>query len=284
MRLRLDQVSFAYQQGTAFETPGIVDVSLAIEPGERVGIAGPVGSGKSTLLAVLGGIVPPDSGNLVVDGAAIEGRNRVERGSIGVAFQSPENSLFEKSVFDDVGFAPRSLGFDDQETRRRVSRALATVGLDEDAFGPRNPFSLSSGEQRRVALAGVLALEPQVLVLDEPTAYLDPVARQDIIARLVDLNRERGTAIVMVGHEMDELAVFAERLIVMDAGRKVADGPAGELLADEALMERHGLEAPSLVRLSRLLSVRSGRPVASQLDEGSMVDTLLAVLGKEGLS
>lgn len=279
MRLQLNQASIAYQQGTAFETPGIVDVSLAIEPGERVGIAGPVGSGKSSLLAVLGGIVPPDSGSLLVDGVIIEGRNRIERGSIGVAFQSPENSLFEKSVFDDVAFAPRSLGLDDSETRRRVTRALATVGLDEDAFGPRNPFSLSSGEQRRVALAGVLALEPQVLILDEPTAYLDPVAREDIIARLVDINRERGTAIVMVGHEMDEMAVFAERLIVMDAGRKVADGPAAGLLTDEALMERHGLEAPSLVRLSRMLSGKAGRPIKPVLEMGAMVELLLAVLG-----
>lgn len=279
MRIRLEAAGLLYQQGTAWETPGIEDISLTIEPGERIGIAGPVGSGKSSLLSLMGGIVSPDSGRLLIDEVAIEGRSRIERGGIGVAFQSPENSLFDKTVFDDVAFAPRSLGLDDAGARRRVSRAMAAVGLDEELFGPRNPFSLSSGEQRRAALAGVLALEPQVLLLDEPTAYLDPAARVDIINRLVELNRERGTTIVVVGHDMDELAVFAERLIIIDDGRKVADGPAGELLVDEELLARYGLAAPSTVRLCRMLSQKTGRTVAPVLDEAAAVDALSAALG-----
>lgn len=278
MRLQLERAGLTYQRGTAWAATGIEDVSLAIEPGERAGIAGPVGSGKSTLLTILGGIVPPDTGRLLVDGAAIEGKHRIERGAIGVAFQSPENSLFEKTVFDEVAFAPRSLGLDEAGVAPRVARALGTVGLDRERFGGRNPFSLSSGEQRRVALAGVLALEPEVLLLDEPTAYLDPVARADLISRLVQINRERGTTIVIVGHDMDELSAFAQRLIVIDAGRKVADGPAAELLVDEELLERHGLEAPSTVRLCRLLSRKIGRRVAPVLDEAAAADALQAAL------
>ena len=278
MLLQLDNAGIAYQQGTVFEVPAVTKFSLGIEAGERLGIAGPIGSGKSSLLALMSGIVPFDSGRMLFDGEVVAGGRGVARGSIGIAFQSPEDSLFEKTVFDDVSFAPRNLDLADKETRRRVLDALEAVGLDREEFATRNPFSLSTGEQRRVALAGVLALEPRLLLLDEPTAYLDPATRRDIINRLVELNRERGTAIAMVSHDMDELAAFAERLIVMDGGRKVADGPAGELLLDEPLLQRHGLEAPGTVQLCRLLSERVGHRIEPVLEETAALELLDSVL------
>lgn len=278
MKLQLEDIGLVYQKGTAFEETGVVGVSLAIEQGERVGIAGPIGSGKSSLLTVMGGIVPPDSGSLVIDEVEIGGKDRIVRGSIGVAFQSPENSLFEATVFDDVAFAPRSLELEEHEVTHRVYTALETVGLELDRFGHRNPFSLSSGEQRRVALAGVLSLEPRFLLLDEPTAYLDPHTREDLIARLVKLNQERETTIVIVGHDMDELAAFSERIVIMDAGRMVADAPARELLIDEELLQRYGLEAPGTVRLCRLLADATGHRVEPVLEEAQAVDTLFEVL------
>jgi energy-coupling factor transport system ATP-binding protein len=284
MLLQLENAGLVYQKGTAFEQYGIKGVSLTIEQGERVGIAGPIGSGKSSLIAVMSGIDSPDEGSLVIDGVDIGNRDTVERGSIGVAFQSPENNLFEKSVFDDVAFAPRSLELEDSEVKRRVEAALMDVGLDPDRFGPRNPFSLSSGEQRRVALAGVLALEPQLLLLDEPTAYLDPHTREDIITRLTRLNREQGTTIVIVGHDMDELAEFAERMVIMDAGSKVVDGSAAELLTQEELLQRHGLEAPGTVKLCRLLSEKLGRPVEPVLDEARAAEILFEALQPGGAS
>lgn len=281
MRLQLENVGVIYQKGTAFEAVALDGVTLAVGPGERVGIAGPVGSGKSTLLTVMSGIVAPDSGRLLVDGRAVGG-NRIERGSIGIAFQSPENSLFEKSVFDEVAFAPRNMGLGDDEVSQRVGASLAAVGLDREEFGPRNPFSLSSGEQRRVALAGVLSLGPRLLLLDEPTAYLDPATRADIIQRLVRLNSELGTAIVMVGHDMDELSVFAERLVIIDGGRKAADAPTQELLTDAPLLERYGLEAPGTVRLSRMIAGRTGREVEPALTEATALELLAWMAEGEG--
>lgn len=282
MLLELDKAGLVYQKGTAFERYGVKGVSLTITQGERVGIAGPIGSGKSSLLAVMSGIEPPDEGSLVIDGVEIGDREPVERGTIAIAFQSPENNLFEKSVFDDVAFAPRNLALDEGEVRRRAESALASVGLEPGRFGPRNPFSLSSGEQRRVALAGVLALEPRLLLLDEPTAYLDPRTRVEIIDRLVALNQERETTIVIVSHDTDELAAFAGRVIVMAGGRAVVDGAASEILAAEQLLGQYGLEAPGTVRLCNLLAVKLGQPVAPVLDEASAADALYTALRPGG--
>lgn len=280
MRLELDRVSLTYRQGTPFETAALSGVSLTVEPGERVGIVGPVGSGKSTLLEVLAGILPPADGRVIHNGRALGRRRCPDPGGIGLAFQSPESCLFEKSVFDDVAFAPRRLGLDEAAVRRRVTGSLENVGLDAGRFGPRSPFSLSAGEQRRVALAGVLALEPGALLLDEPTAYLDPATRHDLTGRLVSLSRNSGITVVIAGHDMDEMAQFAGRLVILDKGRKVADGPAAKLLADMELLSRHGLEAPATVRLCRLLEEKTGRQAPPALSEDGAVAALLQAAGR----
>lgn len=279
MRIELDDISLSFQPGTPFAVKALDRVSLMVRPGERLSIAGSTGSGKSTLLGVMAGILRPAAGRVLHDGQALSRKPRLQPGRIGLGLQSPENCLFERTVFDDVAFAPRRMGLDGERLGQRVMWALECVGLDAAASATREPFSLSVGEQRRVALAGVIAAEPAVLLLDEPTAYLDPATRRDLLERLLAMNDERGTTMVVVGHDMDELAVFAERLVIMDDGRVAADGPADKLLKDEALLERYGLEAPGTVRLCRLLSGCAGREFAAVLDEEQAANLLQEIMG-----
>ncbi|MFA5802426.1 MAG: ATP-binding cassette domain-containing protein [Thermoleophilia bacterium] len=285
MHIEAHNVSLSYQEGTPFEFKAVSGVDLAFAPGERIGIAGPVGSGKSTLLALLAGIMAPTSGDVAHDGRKLGRKPLPGPGSLGFAFQSPENCLFEKTVHDDVAFAPRALGLKAEEVNRLTKEALACVGLDVERFGSRSPFSLSLGEQRRVALAGLLAMRPRVLLLDEPTAHLDPLCRHDIIERLVRLNDETGVTVVMVGHDMDEMAHFSKRLVIMDGGRVAADDDSGRLLSDRNLLERYSLRLPGTVELCHLLGEATGGIVAPVLDEPAAVELLFQMAGgAEGAS
>jgi energy-coupling factor transport system ATP-binding protein len=281
-RLELEAVSLTYNAGTPFAATALREVTLAVDPGERLAIAGPVGSGKSTLLAVLAGVEQPDSGRVIHEGQEITSRSQPPAGSIGLTFQSPENCLFEKSVLDDVAFSPRRQGLGEQEVEKRVAAALAATGMELEHFGHRSPFSLSTGEQRRVALAGVLAMEPRALLLDEPTAHLDPVSRRELVDSLVALNERTGVTMVMVGHDMDELARFATRVIIIDGGNKVEDGPAAELLADSGLLGRHSLDPPGTVALCDLLEKVSGKPVAAVVEESQALELLLGIMESAG--
>ncbi|MHB9112062.1 MAG: ATP-binding cassette domain-containing protein [Thermoleophilia bacterium] len=277
-RLELENVSLTYNAGTPFAAAALREVTLAVEAGERLAIAGPVGSGKSTLLAVIAGVEPPDSGRVIHEDQEITSRRQPPAGSIGLTFQSPENCLFEKSVLDDVAFSPRRQGLDEQEVKKRVADALAATGMRLEQFGHRSPFSLSTGEQRRVALAGVLAMKPRALLLDEPTAHLDPASRRELIDRLVDLNEGTGVTMVMVGHDMDELARFATRIIIIDNGSKVAEGPAADLLTDIDLLARHSLDPPGTVVLCDLLEQASGSPVTAAVEEPRVLELLLGMM------
>lgn len=282
MRLQLNHINLGYQRGTPFAVQALADVSLQVETGERLGIVGPVGSGKSTLLAVLAGITAPDSGSVIHDGRVLGKKTHTRPGDLGLAFQSPENCLFGKTVFDDVAFAPRRLGLSAAACRQRVESALAAVGLADESWHGRNPFSLSSGEQRRVALAGVLALNPRVLLLDEPTASLDPATRDDLMGRLLCFNEEQGTTIVIISHDMDEMAGFCQRLLILDGGRVARHGAAAGLLSDAVLLSGYGLEPPGTVELSRLLAAATGVSGAPALSEDEAVALLLKVAGTGG--
>ncbi|MDO8736563.1 MAG: ATP-binding cassette domain-containing protein [Thermoleophilia bacterium] len=279
-RLEVEHVSLTYQEGTPFAVPALEDVSLSVHAGERLAIAGPVGSGKSTLLAVLAGVEPPTAGRVIHEGGEVTSRRQPPAGSIGLTFQSPENCLFEKSVLDDVAFAPRRQGLDEREVKNRVIDALSITGMNLEQFGHRSPFSLSTGEQRRVALAGVLAMEPAALLLDEPTAHLDPLTRRELIERLVRLNEATGVTMVMVGHDMDELARFAQRVVIIDGGRLAADGAAADLLTDTVLLAGHSLDPPGTVELCELLEKATSAPVTAVIEEVKALELLLGLIEK----
>ncbi len=271
--IRCESVTYVYQRGTPVETTALADVSLEIRSGEIVGIIGATGSGKSTLVQHFNGLLRPTRGRVYLDDVDIHAREvdrRRLRQQIGLLFQYPEHQLFEETVSADVAFGPRNLGVAGQELDRRVRGALERVGLDPDRFGPRSPFALSNGEMRRVAIAGILAMEPRMLILDEPTAGLDPLSRQEILDHIRRLHDERGLTIVLVSHSMDAVARLCRRLIVMDRGRVVADGAARSVFADPARLAALGLGLPQVTLCAQRLRERGlpVRPDVLTVEEG----------------
>jgi energy-coupling factor transport system ATP-binding protein len=233
--------------------------SFTLGAGEVVGIMGHTGSGKSTLVQHFNGLLRPHRGTVRVFGSDL-GDKRVDprplRRRVGLVFQSPEQQLFDPTVADDIAFGPRKLGCDRAEVRRRVQDAMAAVGLPFETFKDRYTFGLSGGEMRKVALAGVLALEPEVLVLDEPTAGLDPRARRDLLAVLRGLHDDRGTALVFVSHNMDEVAELVSRVDVLANGRTVLSGPVRHVFREERRLRELGLGVPAATELAAALRER----------------------------
>ena len=262
MSIRVQHLSYTYRASLQAEVPALVDVSFEIAEGEFVALVGPTGSGKSTLVQHLNGLIRPMPGTVWVDGIDVGDRRadlRAVRRRVGLVFQYPEHQLFEETVWRDVAFGPRNLGLDEEEVARRVRRALKLVGLDPDEVGSRSPFELSGGQKRRVALAGVLALECPILVLDEPTAGLDPRGRRELLSLLSRLNRS-GTTILLVTHSMEEVARVARRALLLSQGRLAADLPVRELFYRHAdLLAAHGLAVPEVVELVQRLRQRGAR-------------------------
>lgn len=251
-------VTYTYMRGTPMETEALAGVTLQVEAGEAVGIIGPTGSGKSTLIQHFNGLLRPTSGRVLVDGRdlwAPRADRRRARQEIGLLFQFPEYQLFEETVRRDVAYGPRNLGLSGGEVAARADEALRQVGLDPARFGERSPFSLSGGEMRRVALAGVLAMRPRALVLDEPTAGLDPRGRRELLERIERLHRQ-GLTIVMVTHSMDDVARVAGRIVIMHAGRIAMQGTPAEIFAREDDLLAIGLALPQAARLVRELRRR----------------------------
>ena len=234
MSIVIEHLNYVYMQGGPYETKALDDVSLTIHDGEFVGLIGHTGSGKSTLVQHLNGLSLPTSGQITVDGMDLADKNtdkRAIRRRVGLVFQYPENQLFEETVAKDIAFGPKNLGLDEEEIDRRVRTAMRRVALDYDKLSQRSVFELSGGQMRRVAIAGVLAMEPQTLVLDEPCAGLDPKGREEILGLISDLHRESGATIVMVSHSMDDVAALAERVIVMNHGKVAMDGAPREVFS-----------------------------------------------------
>ena len=256
MSIVIEHLNYVYMQGGPYETKALNDVSLTINDGEFIGLIGHTGSGKSTLVQHLNGLIMPSSGRVLVDGLDLADKNtdrRAIRRRVGLVFQYPENQLFEETVAKDIAFGPKTLGLDEAEIDRRVRTAMRRVALDYDKIAERSVFELSGGQMRRVAIAGVLAMEPQTLVLDEPCAGLDPRGREEILGLISDLHRESGTTIVMVSHSMDDVAALAERVIVMNHGSVVMDGTPREVFAKGEELRAIGLDVPQAVELAQKL-------------------------------
>lgn len=256
MSIVIEHLNYVYMQGGPYETRALDDVSLTIHDGEFIGLIGHTGSGKSTLVQHLNGLILPTSGKITVDGMDLAEKGtdrRAIRRRVGLVFQYPENQLFEETVAKDIAFGPKNLGLGEEEIDRRVRTAMRRVALDYDKLAQRSVFELSGGQMRRVAIAGVLAMEPQTLVLDEPCAGLDPRGREEILGLISDLHRESGATIVMVSHSMDDVAALAERVIVMNHGKVAMDGAPREIFSRGEELRAIGLDVPQAVELAQKL-------------------------------
>lgn len=226
MPIVLDQVTYTYGAGTPFEKTALKTINLTIEEGEFVGIIGHTGSGKSTLVQHLNGLLHPTTGTVTVNGVDISGKTdeaKQMRHKVGMVFQYPEHQLFEETIAQDIAFGPKNLGLSEDEVDKRVREAMKFVGLDYNTYAERSPFHLSGGQMRRVAIAGVVAMNPDYLVLDEPSAGLDPFGREEIFEEIIKLHKQ-GITVILVSHNMEDISRMANRLIVMDKGQAVLDG------------------------------------------------------------
>ena len=256
MSIEVRHLTHRYSAGSALETVALEDVSFRIEEGEFVGIVGHTGSGKSTLVQHLNGLLKPSSGQVLVDGEDLnaEGTDRrALRQRVGLVFQYPEYQLFEETVEKDIAFGPKNQKLSPEEIESRVSYAMDCVHLDRETVGKKSPFELSGGQMRRVAIAGVLAMKPSVLILDEPTAGLDPMGRDSILTMLEELHRREHTTILMVSHSMDDMARLATRLLVFFESKLIVDGTPREVFAKANLLTSAGLDVPEAARLCALL-------------------------------
>lgn len=251
MSMKAVNLSFVYGSGTAFEQQALSDVNMEIQDGEFVGLIGHTGSGKSTLIQHLNGLIRASAGELYYNGENIykDGYDMKKlRSKVGLVFQYPEHQLFEIDVLTDVCFGPKNQGLGKAEAEERARKALDLVGMDSSYY-KQSPFELSGGQKRRVAIAGVLAMEPEVLILDEPTAGLDPRGRDEILDQIECLHRERNMTIILVSHSMEDVARYAGRLIVMNRGKKVFDGEPREVFRHYKELETMGLAAPQITYL-----------------------------------
>lgn len=266
MSIKLEHLNYVYSQGTAYEKKALDDICLEIPDGEFVGIIGHTGSGKSTLIQHLNGLIRATSGELFYNGENIyrEGYPMKElRNEVGLVFQYPEHQLFEIDVLTDVCFGPKNQGLSPEECKEQALLALRLVGLKEKYYGV-SPFDLSGGQKRRVAIAGVLAMRPKVLVLDEPTAGLDPKGRDDILDQISFLHKERGITVILVSHSMEDIARYADRLIVMNRGRVMYHDEPKKVFEHYQELEKVGLAAPQVTYIMHDLAKR-GIPVRTDV-------------------
>jgi len=252
MSIKMEGVYHTYQPNTPYETHALKDIQLEISEGEFVGLIGHTGSGKSTLIQHFNGLLKPSKGMVVVDGLDLSAKGtklREVRQKVGLVFQYPEHQLFEETVFADIAFGPKNLGLPEAKIAKRVKRAMEMVALDYEAYKDASPFVLSGGEKRRVAIAGVLAMEPKYLVLDEPTAGLDPRGRDEILSQVVQLHQKEGLTVILVSHSMDDVARFANRLIVMHDSQVIYNAEPRQVFTKYANLQKIGLDIPTVTKL-----------------------------------
>lgn len=254
--IEIKNLTHIYSEGLPFEKKAIDDINLKIEENEFIGLIGHTGSGKSTFIQHLNGLLKPSSGEIIVDGMKVDksSSNLTElRKKIGLVFQYPEYQLFEETIERDIAFGPSNLDLSEEEVLRRVKSSMDSVGLDYETYKDKSPFELSGGLKRRVAIAGVLAMEPKVLILDEPTAGLDPRGRDEILSEIKSIHEKRKITVILVSHSMEDVAKIAERIIVMDRGKVFLDSNPREIFRNEDKLLSVGLGIPQITSLMRTL-------------------------------
>ena len=283
--LETKKLSHIYSAGTPFERGALLEVDFTAYAGEYLGIIGHTGSGKSTLIQHLNGLLKPTSGQVLYEGQDIwetKERTRQTRFHVGLVFQYPEYQLFEETVYKDISFGPKNMGLDEGEVDRRVREAARFVGLRDDQL-EKSPFELSGGQKRRVAIAGVIAMEPRVLILDEPTAGLDPVGVESILGNIRDYHQSNNATIILVSHSMEEVARTVDRLVVVNDGRIPFQGPPREVFRHGAELERMGLGVPQMTRVFSRLRAMGVDIDASVYTIPQAKETILRRLREKGV-
>lgn len=283
MSLEVKHLTHTYSAGSAFQATAVHDVSLTIEDGEFVCIVGHTGSGKSTLVQHLNGLLKPTSGQVLVDGEDMNGENvdrRRIRQKVGLVFQYPEYQLFEETVYADIAFGPKNMGLSKDEIDARVRRAAGFVGISEAELA-KSPFDLSGGQKRRAAIAGVIAMEPEVLVLDEPSASLDPRGREELLAHIRAYHKERGNTVVLVSHSMDEIAQNVDRIAVLSDAHVLMSGTPREVFARADELVAAGLDVPQVTRVAMALRAK-GLPIDPAVYTVAELKAALLALRKGG--
>ena len=258
MSIKLENVYYTYSPGTAYEIHALEDISLEIPENQFIGMIGHTGSGKSTLIQHFNGLIRPTQGKVLYNGEDIWGEKynlKKLRSEVGLVFQYPEHQLFEVDVLSDVCFGPKNQGLTQEEAEREAKKALEQVGIAEKLY-KKSPFELSGGQKKRVAIAGVLAMNPKILILDEPTAGLDPRGRDEILDEIAQLHKTRGISIILVSHSMEDIAKYVERIIVMDKGKVAFDDAPKEVFSHYKELEKMGLAAPQITYIMHALKER----------------------------
>ncbi|WP_018249328.1 energy-coupling factor transporter ATPase [Orenia marismortui] len=255
MLLQVKNLSHTYDPDIKSNNYTLKDINFEVQKGEFIGLIGHTGSGKSTLVQTLNALIHPTKGEIIIDGQDITKIKNLKeiRKKVGLVFQYPEHQLFEENIAADVSFGPKNLGLNEDEVDRRVKQALEWVNLDYEEFKDRSPFRLSGGQQRRVAIAGVLAMEPEILILDEPTAGLDPKARVELINEIVNLKEKFGLTIILISHRMEEIAQLADRILVLESGRLVLEGSPSYVFDHDSFLEEIGLGIPQITSVMKRL-------------------------------
>ena len=285
MPIKIEHLTHTYMPGSPFASVAIHDVNLEIEDGELIGLLGHTGSGKTTLIQHLNGLVKATEGRIIVDGLDLteKGVSLLEvRKKVGLVFQYPEYQLFEETVAKDIAFGPKNMGLDADKIDRRVRYAMEQVGLDYETIAERSPFELSGGQMRRVAIAGVLAMQPKVLILDEPTAGLDPAGRRSILNMIRNLHAAGGLTVIMVSHSMDDISTLATRLVVMSKGEMVLTGTPREVFMQQELLQSIGLDVPEAAKLTHALRAEGFDLPDDLYTLEEVRKAILRLAGKEG--
>lgn len=283
MGITIKDVNYTYSAGTPYEKKAVDNMNIEIQDGEFIGLIGHTGSGKSTLIQQLNALLEPTTGDIFMDGenifASTESKKEVRK-NVGLVFQYPEHQLFELTVYKDIAFGPKNMGLEEEEIEKRVEEAMQSVGLSKEIV-ELSPFDLSGGQKRRVAIAGVLAMNPKVLILDEPTAGLDPYGRDQILDEIMRIHKERNITVILVSHSMEDVAKYVDRIIVLAKGKKIFDDTKYNVFKEEKALGEIGLDVPvSTALLNKLME--QGFPIqGTAITPEEAANVLLKVFGKE---